>query len=305
MATPTVFLVNPASANGSTGRRWAQLAHVAAGRGVVGDAFFSERPGHLSELARAAADGGAKLLVVVGGDGALHEVANGIAGRSDVEVAVVMRGTGMDFARTYRIPTKTEAAFDVARSGAARTIDLARVTYRAWSGEEAVDHLVNVGSIGMSADVARRANARTKVLGGKTTFFLTLVEVFARWRNVPMRVRVGDELREGKMTSAVVANGQYHGGAMWLAPEAKPDDGLLDVLVIGDITKADFVRSVRRIYRGTHLTHPKIELLRGPEVEVDADEPVPLELDGEQPGSTPARFEIVPGALRVRVPTGS
>ena len=296
------FLVNPASANGSTGSRWAELAHIAAGKGLTGDVLFSERPGHLSQLASAAADEGADLLVVVGGDGALHEVANGVVGRGGVELAVLMRGTGMDFARTYGIPTDPERAFDIALNGSAREIDVGRVTFHAWAGGERVEHLVNVGSVGMSADTARRANSRSKALGGKPTFFLTLVESFLRWRNVEMRVRVGAETRSGKMTSVVVANGQYHGGSMWLAPEAEPDDGLLDVVVIGDITKADFVRSVRRIYKGTHLTHPKIELLRGSAVEVDADEPVPLELDGEQPGTTPARFDIVPGALKIRVP---
>jgi diacylglycerol kinase (ATP) len=263
--------------------------------------MFSERRGHLTELARRAADNGAELLVVVGGDGALHEVVDGIVGRP-VDVAVLMRGTGMDFARTYGIPTDPARAFDVALHGRTREIDVGRVTFRAWSGEQLVEHLVNVGSVGMSADTARRANTRSKALGGKPTFFLTLVESFLRWRNVEMRVQVGPETRSGKMTSVVVANGQYHGGSMWLAPEARPDDGLLDVVVIGDITKLDFVRSVGRIYRGTHLTHPKIELLRGPRVDVDADQPIPLELDGEQPGTTPATFEIVPRALRIRVP---
>ena len=89
---------------------------------------------------------------------------------------------------------------------------------------------------------------------------------------------------------------------MLIAPEAVPDDGLFDVLVIGDITKRDFVLNVGKIYRGTHLSHPKIELLRSASVSVDAEVPVPLELDGEQPGTTPARFEVVPAALRLRVP---
>ena len=213
-----------------------------------------------------------------------------------------MRGTGMDFARTYRIPTKPRDAFDVALHGRTQTIDLGRATYRSWGGAEASEYFVNVGSVGMSGAVARRANARSKALGGKPTFFVTLVEVFFRWRNVAMRVRVEEEERSGKMTDVVIANGQYHGGGMWLAPQASMEDGELDVLGISDITKADFVRNVARIYRGTHLTHPKIELLRGASVAVDADEPVPVELDGEQPGTTPARFEAVPGALRIRVP---
>ena len=278
-----------------------RAAPVAAGQGLTGDALFSEAPGHLTELARKAVGEGADLLVVVGGDGAFHEVVNGIVG-SDVELALMMRGTGMDFPRTYGIPTNTEEAAAVAVNGATREIDLGKVTYRSWAGGEAVEHFGNIASAGMSAAVARRANSKSKAMGGKASFFVALVEVFFAWRNVEMRVRVGDEERSGKINNTVVANGQYHGGGMWLAPEARPDDGLFDVLVFGDLTKTDFIRNVGKIYKGTHLTHPKIEQLRGPVVEIDADEPLPVELDGEQPGTTPARFDIVPRALRVRVP---
>ncbi len=263
--------------------------------------LFSQSPGHLTELARQAVDDGAELLVVVGGDGAFHEVVNGIVGR-DVEVALMMRGTGMDFPRTYGIPTKPEEAARVAANGVAREIDLGKVTFRSWAGVEATEYFANIGSAGMSAAVARRANAKSKAMGGKASFFVALVEVFFRWRNVEMHVRVDDEERKGLFNNTVVANGQYHGGGMWLAPEARPDDGLFDVLVFGDLTKTDFVRNVGKIYKGTHLSHPKIEQLRGARVEIDAAEPLPIELDGEQPGTTPARFEIVPRALRVRVP---
>jgi diacylglycerol kinase (ATP) len=242
--------------------------------------------------------------VVVGGDGAFHEVVNGVVGR-DVELALMMRGTGMDFPRSYGIPTKPDEAAAVAVGGDTRTIDLGRVTYRSWSGADAVEHFANIASAGMSAAVARRANAKSKAMGGKASFFVALTEVFFSWRNVEMRVRVGDEERRGPINNTVVANGQYHGGGMWLAPDAQPDDGIFDVLVFGDLTKVDFVRNVAKIYRGTHLSHPKIEVLRGTHVEIDADEPLPVELDGEQPGTTPATFEIVPRALRVRVPTSS
>jgi diacylglycerol kinase (ATP) len=232
----------------------------------------------------------------------MNEVVNGIARREDVELAFVPRGTGMDFGRTYGIPAKAEQALDVAAGGIARTVDLGRARYRSWAGEEEERWFGNVASAGMSGAVARRANSTSKALGGKASFFIALVAVFARWRNVAVRVRLEDAEREGLVSNVIVANGQYQGGKMWIAPEARPDDGLFDVLVIGDITKPDFVRNVGRIYRGTHLTHPKIELLRSPWVEVDADERLPIELDGEQPGTTPVRFDVVPGALRVRVP---
>jgi YegS/Rv2252/BmrU family lipid kinase len=299
----TVFLVNPASDNGRTGSCWAELAHRAATVGLEGEARFSERPFHLAELARAAADDGAELLVAVGGDGTVNEVVNGImAAARGPELAVLPIGTGMDFVRTYGIPRKVERAARVALEGDVRTIDVGRARFRTWAGDEEARHFANVASVGMSAAVAQRANGMSKAFGGRVTFYYALVRTFLEWRNGPISLDVDGERREARMHDVVVANGQWHGGAMWLAPQAEPDDGLFDVLAIGDITKADFIRSSHRIYRGTHLTHPKIELLRGARVVVDAPEHLPIELDGEQVGTTPVVFEVLPRALRLRVP---
>jgi diacylglycerol kinase (ATP) len=298
----TVFLVNPASANGSTGRRWAETAHRAAAMGLEGDALFSERPGHLGELAREAADGGAELLVVVGGDGSVNEVANGLVGRDDVEVAMIPRGTGWDFARTYGIPHRLDRALEVALTGRPRTIDLGRASFHAWDGSEVETYFANVASAGMSGAIARRANETTKALGGKASYLWATFAVFARWQNSEVRVTVDGESRAARMHDVVVANGRTFGGGMIICPEAEPDDGVFDVLTIGDLTKRDLLVTLPKTYRGRHLPHPKAELLRGAVVTIDADAPLPIELDGEQPGTTPVRFELVPAALRVRVP---
>jgi diacylglycerol kinase (ATP) len=305
VAGRTVFLVNPASANGTTGPRWPQLAHELALAGLTGDALFSERPGELAALARRAADEGATLLVVVGGDGSVNEVANGVAGREGVEIAVLARGTGWDFVRTFGISRRPSDAARVALSGATRTIDLGRVAYRRWSGEEATAWFANVGSAGMSGAIAKRANETTKALGGKVSYAWATIAVFARWRNGEVRVDVDGVTRAGRMQDVIVANGRYFGGGMKICPEAEPDDGLFDVLLIGDLTRAELLRTMPKLYRGTHLPHPKGELLRGRVVTVESDEPLPIELDGEQPGTTPARFEVVPGGLRVRIPSAT
>jgi diacylglycerol kinase family enzyme len=105
------------------------------------------------------------------------------------------------------------------------------------------------------------------------------------------------------MHDVIVANGRYLAGGMKICPEAEPDDGIFDVLLIGDLTKRDLLLTLPKTYRGTHLPHPKAELLRGSTVEIDAEEPLPVELDGEQPGTTPVQFELVPQALRLRVPS--
>jgi YegS/Rv2252/BmrU family lipid kinase len=264
--------------------------------------LFSDRPEHLRDLARHAAEEGAKLIVAVGGDGTVNEVASGIAELGDVELAVIPRGTGVDFVRTYGIPKKLEGAVEVALHGAVREIDAGRVAFRAWSGEAAEGWFFNAAGVGMSGAIARRTNESSKALGGKISYLWSTLAVFARWQNADVRVSVDDEVRTGVTNEVVVANGRYLGGGMMLCPEASPDDGLFDVLVIGDVTKRDLVQTMPKIYRGTHLPHPKAELLRGRTVEVDSDEPLPVQLDGEQPGTTPVRFELVPRALRLRVP---
>ena len=295
-------MVNPASDNGATGKRWPELARRAATLGLSGDALISERPGQLVELARRAADRGARLLVAVGGDGTVNEVANGIAARDGIELAVIARGTGWDFIRTYGIPRKVDEAIAVARDGHARSIDLGRVAYRTRGGDAAESYFANVASAGMSGAVARRANETTKAFGGKVAYLWATFVVFSRWRSSELRVTAGDEVRSGPMYDVVVANGRFFGGGMLICPDASPDDGLFDVLLIGDVTKRDLMATVPKLYRGRHLPHPKAELLRVKTVLVEAAEPLPVELDGEQPGTTPARFDVVPDALRVRVP---
>jgi len=301
----TVFLVNPASANGSTGRRWPELARRAAAAGLEGATLFSERQGHLAELAREAALDGAELLVVVGGDGSVNEVVNGLAGLGrQPAVAVVPRGTGWDFSRTFGIPRKIDDAVQIALQGDVRTIDLGRASYRAWDGSDATAWFANVASAGMSGAIAKRANETTKALGGKASYLWATFAVFSGWEATEIEVAVDGERRAGPMFDVVIANGRFFGGGLEICPEAEPDDGLFDVLTIGDVTKRDLVQTMPRMYRGTHLPHPKAELLRGSSVTVTSETPLPIELDGEQPGTTPVTFEVTAGALRLRVPRG-
>jgi YegS/Rv2252/BmrU family lipid kinase len=255
----------------------------------------SEYPGQLAEAAREALD---SLLIVVGGDGTVNEVANGIGG-TDAELAVLPCGTGQDFGRTHGIPSRFDDAVRVALGGEARTIDLGRVELEDGTSR----FFANVGSAGMSGAVARRANAMTKALGGRATFFYALTREFLAWQNTRVTVELEDGVRrEGPMHDVIVANGRWHGGGMKLAPDARQDDGVFDVVLIGDVTKLDFLTTAPKLYSGRYLSHPKVEPLRSSSVAIGADEPLPLEIDGEPIGTTPARFAVVPAALRLRVP---
>lgn len=304
------FLVNPASASGRTRQRWPEIAQRSAAAGLEGPAYVSERPGELPGLVAKASDAGAQLVVAVGGDGTINEVVRGLMqlkadDKPVPELAMIPRGTGRDFVRTFRIPANVDEAIAVARDGQPRTVDAGRVEYRTWSGEAGVSFFANVASAGMSGAIAQRADSMTKAFGGKVSFLAATVAVFWRWRPAEMTVTVDDQERVATMHDVLVANCRYLGGGMKMCPEALPDDGLFDVLTIGDLTKADLALTLPKTYRGSHLPHPKAELLRGSIVKIEAARDVPIELDGEQPGTTPVRFEMVPGALRVRAPRGA
>lgn len=299
-ANEAIFLVNPASGNGATGKRWPDLRRRAAELGLTGDEVLSEYPGHLAEAAR---DGGGRLLVVVGGDGTMNEVVNGAVG-TNAEIAILPNGTGQDFGRTHAIPTGFDDAVRVALNGETRTVDIGHVSL----GDES-RYFANVGSAGMSGSVARRANSMSKRLGGRATFFYALTREFLAWKNTEVTVRLdggppeSSNVRRGAMHDVIVAIGRWHGGGMHLAPDASQDDGLYDVVLIGDVNKLDFLTTAPRLYTGKYLSHPKIDHFRAATVEIDAAEPLPVEVDGEPIGTTPARFEVVPGAVRVRVPS--
>ena len=257
--------------------------------------MLSEFPGHLGQ---AAGETQGALLVVVGGDGTVNEVVNGVAG-TGAEIAVLPCGTGQDFGRTHGVPSRFDDAVRTALGSEARTIDLGRVVCEDGTRR----FFANVGSVGMSGAVARRANAMTKALGGRATFFYALTREFLAWQNTRVAVELeGDVRRDGPMHDVIVANGRYHAGGMKLAPDARQDDGLFDVVLIGDVTKLDFVTTAPKLYSGRYLSHPKVELLRSPSIAIGSAEPLPLEVDGEPIGTTPARFEVVPAALRLRVP---
>jgi diacylglycerol kinase (ATP) len=235
----------------------------------------------------------------------VNEVVNGIAGLEGVELAIVHRGTGGDFVRTFGIPHRIEEALDVARNGSTSVVDLGQATLRTGKGQEGTMWFANIASAGMSGAIAKRVNETGKALGGKLSYAWSTLAVFARWRNAQVTVSVDGEQRSGAMYDVIVANGRYLGGGMKICPDAEPADGLFDVLLIGDISKRDLVMTLPKIYRGTHLPHPRAELLRGARVSIDAPIALPVQLDGEQPGTTPATFDVVPSALRLRIPSSS
>ncbi|HZU18398.1 MAG TPA: diacylglycerol kinase family protein [Candidatus Dormibacteraeota bacterium] len=311
-----LVVVNPAAAAGRTGRAWPRIASRLRAAGLEFDVAMTSCPGEATRLAREAVRAGRPIVAAAGGDGTVHEVVNGFFEGDEplptrTRLGVVPAGTGGDFRRTLEVPLEPEAAAAVLRAGRSRRIDVGRLRCAAPEGGVVLRHFVNVADAGIGGEVVARVNRAGREGGllrrlpsGELTFLLASLLTLLAWRNRPMRVVADGEARELIAQQVVVANGRYFGGGMKVAPLARPDDGLLDVVIAGDLSWWDNLRGLGRVRRGTHLDvpGPKILFTRARRVEVDSPEPVRVDADGEQPGSLPAVFEVVPGALEVICP---
>lgn len=309
-------VVNPRSGGGYTGRAWRRIAaELEKQLGPVRVHFTASpsSPHYLpaAELTRQALREGAQLVIAVGGDGTINEVVNGFyEGEEQINpqahLAILNCGTGGDFRRTFGFPQEWEKGIAHIASGNSRRIDLGRLSFVAEDGRETTRYFDNIASFGMSGAVDRAVNRATwqKNFGGSFTFFWCSMMAMLGYRPREVRIKTDTGIDE-EMTvgTCAVANGRFFGGGMMIAPTAEPDDGLFDVTVLLDMGMGDFLKGSGSIYKGTHIDNPKVftERVRWLEAEPLGDKPVLLDVDGEAPGRLPARFEILPGALTLRV----
>ena len=303
--TPLV-IVNPASAGGRARSEWPGIAAEIRRHLGSFDVAFTEAPGDGARLAAEAARGGRKLVIALGGDGTISEVADGLLrGRGAAALGILPLGTGGDFRRTLELPTRIADAARVLGKGHTRRIDAGRVSFVDHGGTAVFRHFLNIASLGLSAEVATRANASSKLLGGRLAFARATVAAALGHRPPTVRLEIdGADAVSATISTVCVANGRYFGGGMRVAPEALLDDGLFDVVVVGDLGLVGLLRNAPRLYAGTHISHARVASTRGRAVTATAegDDDVLLEVDGETPGRLPARFEVLPGALDLVVP---
>ena len=306
----TPFLVvNPASAGGRTGRRVDALLRTI--RAELGDCHcaFTEAPGHGARLARDAAAAGSPLVVAVGGDGTASEVADGLVAASaaghDAAFGYLPRGTGSDFRRTLGSDRDLARAARELAGGEERRVDVGRVELAGRGGAPVARAFVNVAGFGVSGRVDGVVERLGKRLGGKLTYLLAGARALVGWRDRPVRWRAdGGPWREELVTAVSVCNGRFFGGGMLVAPDAVLDDGQFDVVVWKGLGLVDLALKRPMLYDGTHVRLPNTEVLRARTLEAEptAGEPVLVDVDGDAAGVLPARFTLLPGALRVRAP---
>ncbi len=305
-----VFILNPRSAAGATRRRFERVR--ARFQSVLPDmeVRLTERPLHATELAREAVKAGAAAVIAVGGDGTNNEVINGFFDEDGERIpsrtafGVVTSGTGGDFRRSFGWALDPEKDLARIERGERRRIDLGRVRYTKRDGSEGVRFFVNIGSFGMSGEVVDKVNAGTKALGAKGSFMTATVRSILGYKPQNVRLSIdGGAEEELSVTTVAVANGQYFGGGMWIAPEARCDDGSFELVVIKGVSAGFWLKHGLKVYNGSHKALPEV-LCRGCRsvraVPV-SDGEVLIELDGEQSGRLPATFDLLPNALDLLV----
>ncbi|HOB35059.1 MAG: diacylglycerol kinase family lipid kinase [Firmicutes bacterium] len=298
-------LVNPASANGTTERIWPEIAAVMKDRGLDIRYHLTTAVFQAPDVVRNALKEGMTTIIAVGGDGTVNEVVNGFFEGGEpinpqARLGVISRGTGCDLIKTLGIPKDYEGAIDTIARNRERTLDVVEATFTAADGSSRTRYFINIADCGLGATVAARVNDRSKSAGGFLSFLSGTLWSILSYKNVQARVVAdGREVHQGAMVLAAVANGRYFGGGMHLAPHADMEDGKMDLIVVRGMNKVSMLANLARIYKGTHLTHPKISAFQARVVEISGEEPLLMEMDGETPGNSPVRFEVVPRAVKV------
>jgi diacylglycerol kinase (ATP) len=293
-----VVVANPAAGRGKAGKLIGRVDAELNSLGVDHHVRASQSAGDLEHLARRAAEDGAEIVAVLGGDGSVGAAANGLIG-TEAALAVLPAGTGDDFAKAIGCG-KLVAATRLLASPDIRKVDAVKVT----AGAQ-VRHYVNIAGAGFDSEVNEAANAMPVQLGGTGTYVAAVLSTLRRFVPARYEITVDAERMSLEAMLVVVGNGRSYGGGMKVFPHASITDGRIDVCIVHALSKAAFLRAFPRVFRGKHTDHPKVTMLGGALVTVEANRRIQVYADGERVGSLPAIFEVCPGALRLVVGKGA
>jgi YegS/Rv2252/BmrU family lipid kinase len=300
-------IVNPVAGNRRAGKLWPQVEARLRETFPGLRAQLTTRPREATEIARRALREGCDLLLALGGDGTVNEVINGFFDGErrlapQAVLGLIPIGTGADFVRSLHLPRDPIAAIDKMRALVPRPADIGRlrcIPLRR-NGQPVVRYFMNVADLGFGGAVVNRVNDVTKRMGGSLAFLFGLLFTLTFYKNVRVRVRIDDAVDEEMVVNSInVANGQYFGGGMWVAPNARLDDGRFEIVIVGDVSRLEVLSNIPRLYRGRLASHPKVKVFQGRRIEVKSAQEVLLDADGEAPGKLPAVFEMLPAAVKL------
>lgn len=302
---PMRLIANPAAGRGRD-PVLPRLTRVLEDRGLEHEVVMTRSQGHATTLAREAIErDGRRYLVAVGGDGTVHEVVNGMidpetgASADGLVLGTVPAGSGADFVRTFGLSLPPERFVKHLEGESVYPIDVGRIRLVGLDGSERTVLFVNIAEVGYGAVVVSRAERFPRALG-RLRYLVAVFVAIRTFGRKAATITLDHTEQSGEYSNVVVANCQFFGGAMHVAPLATPDDGQFDVQLWRGSVKDVFLMT-NQIRRGEHTGHPEIQTYRSAGLEVTTDENILVEADGEVLGHAPARFDILPRALSLKI----
>ena len=287
-------ILNPKAGRGRAGRIRRKLERLLRehAQGTPWTLVETQYRGHARELAAEAAANGASVVAAGGGDGVVGEVVNGIVGTA-ARLGIVPLGTGNDLARDLGLAGGLNHAVWTLFHGTPWSMDLGKVD--GW-------WFANGAGCGFDAVVAQRVGAGYRWLRGSAAYVAAVLDSLRTFRAAHFSLEVDGRALTLKAMLCYVANSCSTGGGMRIAPNARLDDGLLDLCILTEVGRAEFLKSFPRVFRGTHIHHPKVLMLQARDVRLATDPPLPVLADGDVIQTAPCRFTAVPAAVEVLIP---
>lgn len=304
----TLFIINPASARGTTFKRWQSGRSELVKAGIRFDEHHTSEAGEAVQITRKAIRAGTRQIIAVGGDGTLNEVLNGYLDEHgnaldrEAAIGLLPSGTGSDFRRSIGLLKREDAVGAIAASRT-RLIDALRVEFADPNGNRTIRYSLNVVSFGLGGEVTTYVNnwrvSLPNWIGGSMRFVAAAVLALKQFKNRTVNITLDDKPGLSLQSNLIiVGNGRFAGGGMMLAPLAELDDGLMDVVLTDGATRLDIIGELSRVYRGGLLKNPKVTLYKEKTVGLESTDKLAIDIDGETVGFTPARVSILPQAVR-------
>ena len=304
-----MVIVNPASSNGRTRRCWPKIAYLLKEEGISFNYQFTAGEEDATHLTREALQNGYRQILAVGGDGTINEVLNGFFDakgkllNSEAVLSMICMGTGSDLARSLKtLPRNLEQSIKRLKRGEVLTLDAGKVVYNNGKKTPAKRFFLNVAGMGLDGDTVKRINGTTKLGGCFLSFLWGALASLLLHRPKRMKIEIdGEEVMDRSLHIVVVANGQYFGGGMMIAPEASLEDGYFNIVTVDAMNKILLLLKLIKVYRGTHIGDSRVQYFKGRNMMVTSPECVLLEVDGEQPGVTDVQVQNLPASVKVKI----
>ncbi|MCK4835217.1 MAG: diacylglycerol kinase family lipid kinase [Candidatus Aminicenantes bacterium] len=302
-------IVNPFSARGKTEKRWGKIKEIVKYYFKEYKYIFTEKPKQATKIVRKLLMEGFDLIIGVGGDGTLNEITNGFFQQhsfdtinEDASIGIIPSGTGSDFIRFLKIPREFEKSVELIKKSKTKKIDVGKITFNPESRDKKCQFFINIADFGLGAEVIKKLANIPSIKRGPLVYYKGLLLTLKNYKSKLVKIKMDESQEiEGKFLIGAIANGRIFGGGMMIAPNAEPDDGFFDLVLVEDMKKLEIIYNIPHLYRGTIAKNPKVFIHRVKKIEISSDEIVNIEYDGEIGRTLPATFEIIEKKIKLRI----